>query len=374
MKPMRIAYVSLHWPRIRTSGIGKKIDRQTTTWRQMGHEVQFFCHMHETDENDLLVDGRHFRYSIHQGTSGLLKTERSRMAAMKQLIQAVHAWQPDVIFLRWGMYVHPLRKLFRIAPVVVEINTNDVEEHKLLGPVKSTYNRLTRGITLGGARGIVYATRELAKADIFTSFNKPGIVISNSIDLQSIPVLPAPKNSSPHLVFIGTPGFAWHGVEKLVTLAQALPDVVIDLIGYDHLEGFDHVPQNLILHGYLSGQAFLDVMAQADGAIGTLALHRKGMNEASPLKIRDCAARGIPCILPYKDTDFDDLDSDLFLRIPNREDNVQTHSREIHDFAYRVQGKRIPRELIQERIDSQKKEAMRLAFLEKMCKSDSRGF
>ena len=367
MKPMRIAYISLHWPRIRTSGIGKKMDQQITSWRKLGHEVQFFCHMHPTDEADLLVEGQYFRYAIKGSAAKLVSTELARISAAKQLIQAVKDWQPDVIYLRWGMYVHPLKRLFSIAPVVVEINTNDVEEHKLLGPVKSTYNRATRGITLNGASGIVYSTRELAEADIFTSFNKPGIVISNSIDLQSIPVMPAPGNSQPHLVFIGTPGFAWHGVEKLVTLAETLPDIVIDLIGYDQLKGFDRVPENLILHGYLSGQAYEDVMAQADCAIGTLALHRKGMNEASPLKIRDCAARGIPCILPYRDTDFDDLESNLFLRIPNTKDNIQTHSRQIHNFIFNVTGKRIPRESIQDRIDSQRKELARLNFMKKVC-------
>ena len=104
---------------------------------------------------------------------------------MKKLIGAVRAYQPDVIYLRWAMYVYPLQRLFRyLAPAVVEINTNDVEEHKLLGGIMSTYNLLTRGITLGGASGIVYATHELAEMEDFQRFHKPGLVVSNSIDLR----------------------------------------------------------------------------------------------------------------------------------------------------------------------------------------------
>ena len=360
---MKIAYVSLHWPRDKKSGIGKKIERQISCWEDMGNEVRFFSHLHPGENTQNLVEGERFFYSIKKGALGLIPTELARMAAMRHLIAAVKAWQPDVIYLRWGMYVHPLKRLYDIAPVVVEINTNDVEEHKLLGPVKSTYNRLTRSITLGHASGIVYSARELSVLKHFASFHKPGVVISNSIDLSAIPAMPAPKNKNPHLVFIGTPGFSWHGVDKLIPLAERFPDLVIDLIGYDHLDGFPNVPANLVLHGYLSGPAYEKVIGQADCAIGTLALHRKGMQEASPLKMRDCAARGIPCILPYVDSDLDDLDSDMVLRIPNTEENIRTNAQAIYNFICSVQGKRIPRKLLEDRIDSPKKEKARLDFM-----------
>ncbi len=360
---MKIAYVSLHWPRDIKSGIGKKIERQITCWQEMGNEVCFFSHLHTTAETQNLVEGECFYYSIKPGAFGLISTEISRSKAMRRLIAAVKAWQPDVIYLRWGMYVHPLKLLYDIAPVAVEINTNDVEEHKLLGFVKSTYNRLTRSITLGLSSGIIYSTRELAAFKHFSSFNKPGVIISNSIALDTIPVMPTPKNKQPHLAFIGTPGFAWHGVDKLVELAEGFPNLVIDLIGYDHLDNFPNTPDNLILHGYLSGPAYEKIIGQADCAIGTLALHRKGMHEASPLKVRDCTARGIPCVLPYLDTDLDDLDSDLILRIPNTEDNIRMYAQEIFDFVRKVQGKRIPRKILEDRIGSKKKEKARLEFM-----------
>ena len=209
----------------------------------------------------------------------------------------------------------------------------------------------------------MYATQELSRLDIFQSFHKPGIVISNSIDVNSVTFMPAPGNEHPHLAFIGTPGSAWHGVEKLVPLALAYPDIVVDVIGYDHIEGVEQLPSNLILHGYQVGEACDRILAQADAAIGTAALHRAGLNEASPLKVRDCVSRGIPIILPFIDTDLDDLDSDLILKIPNDEDNVLGRSAQIHDFLYRVRGKRIPRELVQARIDSRAKEQQRIDFL-----------
>ena len=366
---MRIAILSLHWPRTLASGVGRKFQRQITAWRELGHEVQFFSHLHLPVDNAPMVVGEYFPYTLKNGPLGLLPSEFSRMRALKDLIAAVREYHPDVIYLRWSMYVYPLQRLFAIAPVVLEINTNDVEEHRLLGLVRSSYNRLTRAITLGGASGIVYATRELSELDVFQSFPKPGVVVSNSIDVDSVPFMPAPGNEHPHLVFIGTPGFAWHGVEKLIPLAQTFPDIVIDVIGYDRIESADVIPDNLILHGYQVGEACDRILARADAAIGTLALHRAGLNEASPLKVRDCVSRGIPIILPFIDTDLDSLQSDLILKIPNDEDNVLSHSTQIHDFLYRMRGKRIPREAVLGRIDSRAKEQQRLDFLASIVQS-----
>lgn len=362
---MRIAYVSLHWPRTKASGIGKKIERQLNAWRELGHETQFFSHLPTGEDENLLVDGARFAYTLHKGVLGLFMTEFERMRALQRLLLAVRNYQPQVIYLRWGMYVFPLHHLFSIAPVIVEINTNDVEEHKLLGVVKSTYNKLTRSITLGSAQAMIYSTRELAEHPAFTHFRKPGEVVSNSIDLRTIKPLPAPNNRPPHLLFIGTPGFAWHGVDKLVSLASTFPDLIVEVAGYDHLEGVLSPPANLKLHGYLHGAAYQALLAQADAAIGTLALHRKGMQEASPLKVRDCLAHGIPCILPYVDTDLSDLPNDMIMTIPNSEDNVLTHGQRIHDFVLKARGQRVVREVILPRIDSLIKESRRLDFMSK---------
>ena len=93
------------------------------------------------------------------------------------------------------------------------------------------------------------------------------------------------------------------------------------------------------------------------------------MYEASPLKIRDCAARGIPCILPYKDTDLFDLHCSEIITIPNTPENLLEHAKEVYDFIFRVRGKRISRHLLKNRIDYLKKEEQRLAFFETILSS-----
>lgn len=359
---MRIAYISLHWPRAIESGIGKKILLQMNQWQNEGHDVQFFMHMQDGLTNDELIPSVSTTYKAYPGWLGRFKTEYNRCAAIVRLIPEVRNYNPDLIYLRWGMYVFPAHRIFSICPVVVEINTNDVFQHGLLGLAYGIYNRLTRGIFLKRAVGLVCTSQELADAREFSKYKKPYVVIANGVDLDLIKLVKAPNNQIPRLVFIGTPGLPWHGVDKLVDLAHQFPDLIIDLIGYDQLENGAVPPPNLILHGYLTTWEYHQILTGIDVGIGTLALHRKGMEEASPLKTRECLAYGIPMVLPYKDTDLNDFSSPYLLQIPNIEDNIWKYGKKIHDFAYAMRGERIQASELSSRIGMKAKEAKRLAF------------
>ena len=355
---MRIGYVSLHWPRTRHSGVGKKIARQISAWRAQGHEVRFFMHLHDYEPCNDLIEGDIFPYTVR----GKLLTEWERIGAAAQLVRAVDAFQPDLIYFRYSIYVYPIHHLASIAPLIEEMTTNDITQHKRLGLPYSLYNRLTRGIILKRTSGLVCLSRELANSPGLSVYAKPTRVIGDSIDLAQTEPLEAPNNQQPHLVFIGSPDAPWQGVDKLAVLADLLPDLKFHIIGYDHLDGVPALPENLTLHGYLDSGRYKAILAQMDLSISSLALHRIGLNESSPLKTRECLAYGLPMILPYVDTDLDDLDRDFILKIPNQEDNIQTHAQSIRDFAYQMRGRRVDRDVLVSRIDSKSKEMTRLAF------------
>lgn len=361
---MRIAYVTLHWPRRKASGIGRKIEEQMAAWRQAGHSVQFFSHRVPVDNPSELVDGLSFEYREGNGFAGKLITELNRSRAIPRMIKAVRDFKPDIIYLRWSMYVFPSHRLFEISPVVVEINTDDVSQHEMLGAVYSLYNRLTRSIFLTKAAGLVFTSQELKDSPSFAPYRKPGVVIANGIDLAENPPIPAPTNSRPRIGFIGTPDLAWQGLDKIHRLAELCPDLDIDVIGYDGPEEGHKAPSNLFFHGYLEKEAARAVLAGADAGLGTLALHRKAMKEASSLKTREYLAYGIPVIIPYKDTDLDDLKIDTILTIPNTENTIEENWQAIRDFAYSMRGRRVDRELIFNRIDSHVKEIKRMQFFE----------
>lgn len=361
---MRIAYVSLHWPRTIVSGVGKKILGQMNAWNKAGHNTKLFMHTVRRESTSSLLPGEVFFYSEIGG----FRVEYERIVAARQLLNAVRQYQPDLIYLRYGMYVYPIQQLALIAPLVEEINTNDPIQHKRLGMIYAMYNRLTRGIILQRTSGLVCLSNELANLSSTTIFKKPTIVIGDGIDIQSVQPLQAPSNPHPQIAFIGTPGSPWQAVDKLPLLAKSFPELGIHIIGYDHIEGYRSLPANVRLYGYLNTKEYLKILAGMDCAIGTLGLHRIQLNESSPLKTRECLALGLPMILPYNDTDLGNCECDFLLKIPNKEDNIQTHAQAIHDFAYRMRGCRADREFLKRHIDVERKEAMRLSFFEEILR------
>jgi glycosyltransferase involved in cell wall biosynthesis len=356
---MRIAYVNLNWPRTRNSGVGKKILRHISEWQSQGHDVRFFMHTSEYEPRTDLINGDIFPFQARK-TRIMIEWERIRAAT--QLVRAVESFLPDLIYLRYSMYVYPVHRLASIAPLVEEMTTNDITQHDGLGFSFYLYNRLTRGIILRRVSGLVCLSKELAESSSLRIYAKPTRVIGDSIDLDEIQPLDAPYNDHPHVVFIGTPGAPWQGVDKLPVLAGMLPDLTFHVIGYDSLDGITDLPDNLILHGYLNTDQYIKVLAGMDLAISSLALHRIGLDQSSPLKTRECLAYGLPLILPYADTDLDDLDCDFILKIPNSEDNIRTNASLIRDFAYQMRGHRTDRSLFAARIDSKQKELERLSF------------
>ena len=361
---MRIAYVSLHWARTKDSGVGKKIQSQLEMWRAMGHEARMFMHASTGEPAERLIEADVYPYEAR----GKLVTEFNRIRAASRMVDAVAAFKPDVIYLRYGIYVFPAHRLMAIAPVIEEINTNDLTQHEDLGGLYSLYNRLTRGIFLRFVRGLVTVSRELEVSRAFAVYRKPTRVIANGIELDSFTPLPAPSNQTPRLVFIGSPGYLWHGVDKLVDFARRFSDVQLDIVGYDSLPEFEPLPPNLTLHGYLSSDEYLKVLARADAAISSLALHRIQLNEASTLKSRECLALGLPLVVAYEDTDLGEAGFDFLLKIPNKEDNIQTHGEAIREFAYRMRGVRADRAVLQDRIDATRKEQLRLKFFEEIVR------
>lgn len=355
---MRIAYVSLHWARTKNSGVGKKIQSQIELWRGLGHAARLFMHTSKHESAVDLIEADVFPYELR----GRLQTEINRIRAAQALVKAIEAFRPDMIYLRYGIYVYPAHRLMKIAPVIEEINTNDLTQHENLGGIYSLYNRLTRGIFLRRVRGLVTVSRELAVSSAFACYRKPTCTISNGIDLDLVVPLPAPANEVPRLVFIGSPGFAWHGVDKLVKFARRFPEVQLDIVGYDKLPQYEPLPANLHLYGYLSSQEYHKVLAGADAAISSLALHRIQLEEASTLKSRECLALGLPLVLAYQDTDLGDAAYDFLLKIPNKEDNIQTHGEAIRAFAHRMRGCRADRTILEKRISAISKEQQRLEF------------
>lgn len=357
---MHIAYVTVHIaPELMQGGVGKKIKTQLALWRESGHEVTLFS----LTPDDIPFPSE--RQILFDAKTSLLKREINRASGMRRMLDAVHEYRPDIIYLRFGLYSYPLHRLFKIAPTVLEVNSDDRVEYAMRGMFFYWMNRLTRRLTFAPAAGIVASTRELTRIYPLKKW-QASAVISNGVDLGDVEILPPPQNDKPVLTLVGSPGMNWHGVDKLILFAWSNPDLVFNIVGYSSRDVDPPIPSNVTLHGYLSYAQIREVFMKTDVACGTLALYRKNMQEACPLKVREAVLYGIPLLLGYHDTDLSDLNLPTILQIPNAEDNLASHAEQIRKFAFDMMGKRMDFKTLASHLDQRKKEETRLAFFEKI--------
>ncbi len=356
---MKIAYYA-HVNDARRSGVLLKIAGQVREWRAAGHEVRLFVLTRDADDPWTEAAGD---VAIRRYASAL-----SRIRAVAALVEAVRAYGPRLVYLRWELFYPPMIRFPGRAPLVLEINTDDKGEDAWAGRGRRAYQALTRWILMRMAQGFVFVTTELGNSRSFAGFRARRRVVTNGVDLAAYPVLPPATGSEPRLVFVGTAGQPWHGVDKLLRFAPLRPDWRFDIVGmdYDIMDPGAVVPPNVAFHGALDRAGVVDMVSRADVGVGTLALHRKSMDEACPLKVRAYLAMGLPVLYGCADPDLDGLGT-YVLRIPNTETNLTDAIDAIDAFVTRSRGVRVPREAVAH-IDVRVKEGQRLALFDDLVR------
>jgi hypothetical protein len=176
---MRIAYVMLNvMKHLMEGGVGNKGISQVRIWREHGEEAQLFI----TSPDDLHITGVSvfpFLYP-HSPLPGVdfLTRETSRSQALSRLLTSVAAYHPDIIYLRFGSFAYPIHELFEIAPVVLELNTNDIEESRRRGTLWYFLNLFMRRMLLQRASGLVAISQEIAHLPAVARYKKPSETIS----------------------------------------------------------------------------------------------------------------------------------------------------------------------------------------------------
>lgn len=159
----------------------------------------------------------------------------------------------------------------------------------------------------------VSVTHEIANYELNRQKTYFNTTISNGIEIKATNLRTFyPFDGSQLNLFMlkGNPAL-WHGVDRLIKGLEAYSgnlNITIDLIGNlnekdlnsikqskckDQIKIISSVPNDL-LHQYTE---------KYHAGIGSLGMHRIGLKEACPLKVREYLAFGFPCIVAYQDTD-----------------------------------------------------------------------
>lgn len=368
---MKIAYIA-ELILDKQKGVLQKILQQITCWRNLGHDVKIFLRSYVNEDEKLpeffniysaISNSKHSRPSLIRGFLNKCLTHR-------EMVQDIKKYSPNIIYYRYKIwYPFLVRDLLSLASYAVELNTDDINERKLRGPFRYYYNKSTRKILLKNASGFFCVTEEIARKNL--NFHKPTYVIGNGYDLSSVNPLPAPYNKRPQLLFVVGGNDPWHGVDKIIMLAKYIKEFDFHIVGLSRSEfsSYESLTKNIYFHGYLEKDHKVNLYKIADVAIGTLALHRKQMNEASPLKVREYLAYGIPTIIAYNDTDLKD-ENPTILRLSNKETNILESIDKIRQFVYYQIGKRVDPASIYI-LSYKEKEKKRMHFLEEIASKTS---
>lgn len=351
---MRIAYF-LTWHEGVGRGVLDKVNDQLRAWILAGHEVAAFVVTPTQSVSDL------------ESSTPNIHTEDFR-SPLGSLIAQIHSldhirrFAPDLIYLRPSLRNLWLLRFLPSAPLVAEIQSNDLLESKLQSLAKYHLTRFIRR-SLKRATGLVFVSQELASAPEFANFSSRRTVIGNGIDLSRVTTANIGRSDGPpSLLFMVSSGKPWQGLDQLLALAQEKLCWQFHIVG--DVNTSSAPSPNVIIHGPQDSESIRDIAATVDIGVGTLGLYRKGMSEASPLKVRYYLALGLPVVAAYRDTDIDPS-CDYFLQIPNEPHAFRQSADLIEAFAYKWRGARIGSTRL-ESIDSSAKEAQRLRFLSRV--------
>jgi glycosyltransferase involved in cell wall biosynthesis len=340
----------------RETGVRRLILDQAAAWSDLDPRIEVGLFVRCEAGTEEAWRGQPHVVAVRSSSLGIA----GRFVVRELLSLQLARWRPDVIYLRHGTVSPSLLVLAAAFPTVIGGDLDDLDELRIRSPLRYWYARLTRDRLLRRAHSIVVVTHELARHPAITRLGRPVRVLPNSIDLAGYPDLRAPDNRSPHVIFIGSPRLAWAGVDKIVRLASHFPSWRFDVVGPGG-EELPNAPANVVIHGRLERDEYLAIVAGADVAIGPLGLHRKGLTEASALKVAEYLAYGIPVILGNAEAAFPE-GAPFLLQLPNVEDNVDRATDEVQAFVERWRGRRVPRADVAA-IDSKVVERARLEIM-----------
>ena len=348
--PKKIAYAFVVYGAA-SSGVFKKICDQVAFWRSSGYSVQLFI---ITDKNSV----KYWR-EIDQSAEILIDSGSLSKAINRwKLIKLALKSNPQLLYLRDSF---PIRIPKTDLPIIIEVQTLVGRELKLRSKTRYLFFSIYKKRYYKKIDGVVYVTNELMQINEFKiKDHVPRISISNGINLQEFQTLPKQQNQVPALFFMGHPNQPWHGVSELVEFARVNQNIEVHIVG----ESVQISLPNLYSYGRVTRKDIFSIASKCTAGVGSLNLSKIELNEASPLKVREYLALGLPVILRYQDPDLKSTDG-FVLQLPSDERTLLHFSIEIQEFLDSWKGKRVSHEFIKS-LDVSVKEKARLKYFQEV--------
>lgn len=242
----------------------------------------------------------------------------------------------DVYFLRYPLASKQLLCFLKKYPqkFILEHNTIEIAEikHKAKEWVKKykirptpsylklLFNTLLKPVfietyygkkVLQLAKGGVAVTEEIAKHEKSRYLNYKCNTLPNGIDVMGIKFYKRKFADGDvlNLILLVNCAVDWHGIDLVLASFNMYKGnrIRLTLIGElnDKVRLLSQENKNVRATGFLSANEFEVYMQAAHLGLGSFALFRKNLEEASTLKIREYLASGLPVFLGHTDTDIE---------------------------------------------------------------------
>ncbi|EKB48611.1 hypothetical protein B879_02769 [Cecembia lonarensis LW9] len=292
---------------------------------------QTYLYLVSTDApNDALNKEIHARENIYSLVNTIkknpFKRRREKFSMIEKELQK-YSPKDTVIYFRYPNADFLFLKFLKnISEYKIITEHQEIENTFLKGKFNGNYLRNFFELIWGKAvrnhiSGFVGVTEEISNFQ--TRINgrqfKPSISIGNPININAYP-LRSPSNDDVkriNILFVGS-GFKTHGLFRLITSIAKYKEAIsekgfnlkVKVVGNSAEMSFN---KNLVLKyqledifefcGFKTKNELNKLFDWADIGVGSLGLHRIGLNESSTLKAREYVCRGLPFFWSTRDID-----------------------------------------------------------------------
>ena len=357
---MKIAYILEVNPYV-NSGIIKKVNDQTETWRKKNHVTKIFVVWPKPNSKaTFYVTGPNQHFS-HLDTlkDSFIKNYGNKILSVKKLKTKLREFQPDILYTRQNIWYPGLGSILEEHTTVLEINSVDFMEMGFNAKLKKWIYLLGKPRILKRVKGIIAVTPNIL--DHYKDYKIKKTVVSNGIDLGKF-TNSRLKEGKVNFVFVGSKNMKWHGVGMILKLAKELPQYNFKIVGYDG-GGFSwkHL-KNVFFYDWMNKEDLHALYRKCHIGIGSFGNSLVGKDIDSTLKVREYLANGLPVIAGHYDVDF--REAGFFLKATNaRNELIDSH--EIIDFVEKYKYYVVEKKELQV-IATENKETQRLEFMEEV--------
>lgn len=315
-------------PGPRGRGVSQKVADTVACWRRLGVDADHLDLATGAIGFDGLMDDADVRTRPSGRAGWILEMERR----VRRVLEVLEREAPDLVYTRELVWSPAVERMFRRHRVVLEINSDSGRELADRSAAAAGFWRITSRRLRRRAAGIVSVTPELA-GRLVPPF-VPSAVVPNATDVPVEAPPRRPDAARPLLLMLVGGGNAWQGLDRLDALANAMPQFEFAFCG-DAGSAAEGLSDRLVRLAPVHGEDLAELLARTTVGVGTLALSRKGMTQACPLKSRTVLAAGVPLLYAYDDPALED-DRPFALRVADRPEWAESDLARIEAFVHRT--------------------------------------